>query len=59
MNSWIVRYILSDVQNHVEIDEQFFIGDSNTDMKAAEAAGCKGILLKKDQKLIDTVNQIF
>ena len=41
------------------LKNSFFIGDSNTDMKAAEAAGCKGILLKKDQKLIDTVNQIF
>ena len=43
----------------VDLKNSFFIGDSNTDMKAAEAAGCKGILLKKDQKLIDTVNQIF
>ena len=52
--------ILQAAQYHkVDLKNSFFIGDSKTDMKAAEAAGCKGILLKKDQKLIDTVNQIF
>jgi len=43
----------------INLKDSFFIGDSQTDIDAAKSAGCKGILLEKDQKLIDIVNQYF
>ena len=35
------------------------IGDSEKDVKAAENAGCKGILLNNNQKLIDVVKKLI
>jgi len=35
------------------------IGDSKTDIQAAENAGCKGILLKKNQTLLEAIVDLF
>ena len=35
------------------------IGNSETDVHAARNAGCKGILLKKDQTLLEVVVDLF
>ena len=34
----------------IDLSQSFMIGDSQTDVEAAENAGCKGILLKQNQK---------
>jgi D-glycero-D-manno-heptose 1,7-bisphosphate phosphatase len=46
-------------QYEIDLKDSFFIGDSQTDMEAAKAAGCKYILLKNNQKLIDVVKDQF
>ena len=52
--------ILQAVKHHkIDLKNSFFIGDSKTDMEAAEAAGCKNILLRNNQKLIDIVRNYF
>jgi len=43
----------------IEISKSFMIGDSKTDIQAAENAGCKGILLKKNQTLLEAVVDLF
>tara|TARA_B110000495_G_scaffold171504_1_gene159821 strand:+ start:562 stop:1056 length:495 start_codon:yes stop_codon:yes gene_type:complete len=43
----------------IEISQSFMIGDSKTDIQAAENAGCKGILLKKNQTLLEAIVDLF
>ena len=43
----------------IDISQSFMIGDSKKDIQAAENAGCMGILLKKDQTLLEVVVDLF
>ena len=43
----------------IDLSESYMIGNSETDMLAARNAGCKGILLKKDQTLLEVVVDLF
>ena len=43
----------------IELSQSFMIGDSQTDVQAAESAGCKGILLKQNQTLLESVVDLF
>lgn len=43
----------------IDISQSFMIGDSKKDIKAAKSAGCKGILLKKNQTLLEAVVDLF
>ena len=43
----------------IDLEKSYFIGDSESDLKAAKEARCKGILLKNDQTLLQIVqNQL-
>jgi D,D-heptose 1,7-bisphosphate phosphatase len=42
----------------IDLKKSFMVGDSEKDIKAAENAGCKGILLRENQKLIDIVKKL-
>jgi len=44
---------------NIDISQSFMIGDSKTDIEAAKSAGCKGILLKKSQTLLEVVSDLF
>ena len=44
---------------NIDVSQSFMIGDSKTDIKAAKSAGCKGILLKKNQTLLEVVTDLF
>ena len=43
----------------IDLSESYMIGNSETDIHAAKNAGCKGILLKKDQTLLEVVVDLF
>ena len=43
----------------IELSQSFMIGDSQTDVEAAENVGCKGILLKQNQTLLEAVVDLF
>ena len=43
----------------IDLSQSFMIGDSQTDVQAAESAGCKGILLKQNQTLLELVVDLF
>jgi len=43
----------------IDLSESYMIGNSETDIHAARNAGCKGILLKKDQTLLEVVVDLF
>ena len=43
----------------IDLSQSYMIGDSETDIQAARNAGCKGILLKKDQTLLEVVVDLF
>ena len=43
----------------IDLAESYMIGDSETDIQTARNAGCKGILLKKDQTLLEVVVDLF
>ena len=43
----------------IDLSESYMIGNSETDIHAARNAGCKGILLKKDQTLLEVVVGLF
>ena len=43
----------------IDLSESYMIGNSETDIHGAKNAGCKGILLKKDQTLLEVVVDIF
>ena len=43
----------------IDLSESYMIRNSETDVHAAKNAGCKGILLKKDQTLLEVVVDLF
>ena len=43
----------------IDLSQSFMIGDSQTDVESAESAGCKGILLKQNQTLLESVVDLF
>ena len=43
----------------IDLSQSYMIGDSKTDLQAARNAGCKGILLKKNQTLLEVVVDLF
>ena len=50
--------LLKAVQEHdIDMSQSFMIGDSLTDIQAAEKAGCEGILLNQNQTLLELVTQ--
>jgi D,D-heptose 1,7-bisphosphate phosphatase len=52
--------LLQAAKHHkIDLKNSFFIGDSQTDIEAAKDAGCKYILLKNNQKLMDIVKDHF
>ncbi len=44
---------------NIDLSQSWMIGDSVTDMKAGESAGCHTVLLENDMTLIDAVNAIL
>jgi D-glycero-D-manno-heptose 1,7-bisphosphate phosphatase len=50
--------LLKAVQEHnIDMSQSFMIGDSLTDIQAAQKAGCEGILLNQNQTLLELVTQ--
>ena len=50
--------ILKAAQEHdIDMNQSFMIGDSLTDIQAAEKAGCEGILLNQNQTLLEIITQ--
>ena len=50
--------ILKAAKEHdIDLKNSCMIGDSQKDILAAKNAGCKGILLKKNQKLFDIIKE--
>tara|TARA_B100000029_G_scaffold503165_1_gene579639 strand:+ start:539 stop:1027 length:489 start_codon:yes stop_codon:yes gene_type:complete len=45
-------------ENNIDLKNSFLIGDSMTDIEAANAIGCKGILLKENESLLDIVENL-
>ena len=43
----------------IDLSQSYMIGDSKTDLQAARNAGCKGILLKKNQTLLEVIVDLF
>ena len=43
----------------IDLSQSYMIGNSETDVQAATNAGCKGILLKKNQTLLEVVVDLF
>jgi D-glycero-D-manno-heptose 1,7-bisphosphate phosphatase len=43
---------------NIDISKSIMVGDSNTDIEAAESVGCKGILLNKNQSLLEIVHDL-
>ncbi len=43
----------------IDISQSFMIGDCEKDIQTAKNAGCKGILLKKNQTLLESVVNLF
>ena len=43
----------------IDLSQSYMIGNSETDVQAATNAGCKGILLKENQTLLETVVDLF
>lgn len=43
---------------NIDMRKSFMIGDSLTDIQAAHRAGCRGILLEKNQTLVQIVNSM-
>ena len=44
---------------NINLTDSIFIGDSTSDIEAAAAAGCKGILLKENKSLLKLVKEIL
>ena len=44
---------------NIDLEKSYFIGDSESDLTAASEAECMGILLKKDQTLLEIVKKYF
>jgi len=45
-------------EHNIDMKNSFLIGDSMTDIEAADAAGCKGILLKENQSLLQIAENL-
>ncbi len=43
---------------NIDISQSIMVGDSKTDIESAESAGCKGILLKENQSLLEIVHDL-
>ena len=43
---------------NIDMKNSFFIGNSITDIEAADAAGCKGILLEENKSLFEAVKSL-
>ena len=43
----------------IDLSQSYMIGNSETDLQAARNAGCKGILLKKNQTLLEVIVDLF
>lgn len=43
----------------VDLKKSFFVGDSLSDLDAANNAGCEGILLEKHQSLLELIKKIL
>jgi len=44
---------------NINLKKSLFIGDSNSDMEAAAAAGCKGVLLNENESLLELIKKIM
>ena len=52
--------LIKAVQDHdIDMDQSFMIGNSLTDVQAAQKAGCKGILLNQNQTLLELVTNLI
>ena len=45
-------------EHSIDMKNSFLIGDSMTDIEAADMAGCKGILLKENESLLEIVENL-
>ena len=45
-------------EHSIDMKNSFLIGDSMTDIEAADTAGCKGILLKENESLLEIVENL-
>ena len=43
----------------IDLSQSYMIGNSETDLQAARNAGCNGILLKKNQTLLEVIVDLF
>ena len=46
-------------EHSIDMKNSFLIGDSMTDIEAADMAGCKGILLKENESLLEVVENLL
>ena len=44
---------------NIDMKNSFFIGNSITDIEAADAAGCKGVLLEENKSLLEAIKSLF
>ena len=52
--------LIKAVQDHdIDMNQSFMIGDSLTDVQAAQKAGCKGILLNQNQTLLELITNLI
>ncbi len=42
-------------EHNIDMNQSFMIGNSLTDIQAAQKSGCKGILLNQNQALLELV----
>ncbi len=50
--------LLAAEEHNIDIKNSFLIGDSMTDIEAADAVGCKGILLKENESLLEIAENL-
>ena len=43
----------------IDLSKSYMIGNSHTDIEAANLSGCKGILLQQNKSLLEVVEQLF
>ena len=52
--------LIKAVQDHdIDMNQSFMIGNSLTDVQAAQKAGCKGILLNQNQTLLELITNLI
>ena len=52
--------LIKAVQDYdIDMNQSFMIGNSLTDVQAAQKAGCKGILLNQNQTLLELVTNLI